>query len=98
VHKAIKDDVIKIEMTRKITDRMILTIFVQLGISKLFQFICYGLLKFVDCISKASLPINKFFSEGGVVQHLFIEYESLFTSANLRQKFIYEFLALSVLK
>jgi hypothetical protein len=48
VHKSIKDEVMTIEIIKKITDRATLTVFVQNGISKLSQFICYGRLRLAD--------------------------------------------------
>ncbi len=73
MHKAIKEDVIIIEIIRNIIDKITLMSFEQPDISRLSQLICSGLLRFVDWISKLFFPINKFLSDGGVVQHLFIE-------------------------
>lgn len=90
VHNTIALDVINIDTSKNNKLNIHLIILDIPEISRFCQFICYGLLNWVDLIKRGNLYKNScdFGGRGWQQKSLFIEYDRLSNSEYLREKFI----------
>ena len=100
MQRAIKEVVIRMAMTKNKIEKINLKNLEQTEISKFCQFICSGLLKFIDFMINGVFPMKSWLAGGFAWQQMnFVNWsDNLSNMLNFRQKFTNFSFDLNVLK